>query len=122
MNSEINRDHWTEYFKEFSKRNQFRSTKLEILGDLGIQREEQHLPLAGVSVDESGQDSPQIHIMLGNDGGGSARHLTHSIPRVVRILQKRSDDDREEAIEFVDAVNVKTILQFEALPALSPIS
>lgn len=121
MNSEIHRDHWTEYFKEFSKRNQFRSTKLEILGDLGIQREEQHLPLAGISVDESGQASPQIHIMLGSDGAGSARHLTHSIPHVVRVLYKRVDD-RDEAIEFVDAANVKTILQFEILPALSPVS
>jgi hypothetical protein len=62
------------------------------------------------------------HIMLGSDGAGSARHLTHSIPHVVCILHKRGDDDRDEAIEFVDAENVKTILQFEILPALSLVS
>jgi hypothetical protein len=34
MRGEIKRENWTEYFKGFSRRNQWRSTKLEIFGEI----------------------------------------------------------------------------------------
>ncbi len=117
MRDEIKREDWTEYFKGFSKRNQARSTKLEVFGEIGAQREERHLPLAGVSVEDSGKDAPRIEIMLGG-GGDDPRHLTHTITRVNRVMRKLGADGRDEAIEFEDAGGAKTVLQFEALTEL----
>ena len=113
MKDEINREAWAEYFKQFGKRNQGRPTKLEILGELGAQREEQHLPLSGISVEDTGKDTPRVEIMLGDEGVGG-RHLTHTIARVGRVLQKLGPDGRDEAIEFEDGAGGKTILLFEA--------
>lgn len=117
MKDEINREAWTGYFKQFGERNQGRATKLEILGDLGVQQEEQHLPLAGISVEDTGKDAPRIEIMLGGQRAG-AQHLTHAITRVTRIMQKLGPDGRDEAIEFEDASGAKTILLFEAQAGL----
>jgi hypothetical protein len=117
MRDEIKRESWAEYFKGFSKRNQARSTKLEVFGEIGAQTEERHLPLAGVSVEDSGKDAPRIEIMLG-DGGDDRRHLTHTIARVNRVMRKLGADGHDEAIEFEDADGAKTVMQFEALTEL----
>jgi hypothetical protein len=117
MQDEIKRENWAEYFKGFSKRNQARPTKLEVFGEFGAQPEERHLPLAGVSVEDSGKDAPRIEIMLGG-GGDDPRHLTHTITRVNRVLLKLGADGRDDAIEFEDAGGEKTVLQFEALTEL----
>ena len=116
MQGEIKRKNWTEYFKGFSKRNQARSTKLEVFGEIGAQPEERHLPLAGLSVEDSGKDAPRIEIMLG--GGADPRRLTHTATRVDRVTLKRGADGRDEAIEFEDVGGAKTVLQFEALTGL----
>ncbi len=117
MQDEIRREHWTEYFKGFSKRNEARPTKLEVFGEIGAQREERHLPLAGVSVEDLGKDAPRIEFMLGG-GGDDPRHLTHTIARVNRVTRKLCADGRDEAIEFEDAGGAKTVLQFEALAVM----
>jgi uncharacterized protein DUF5335 len=113
MRDEIKRENWAEYFKGFSKRNQGRSTKLEVFGEIGAQLEERHLPLDGVSVEASGKDAPRIEIMLG--GGDKLRHMAHTITRVNHVMQKLGADGCDEAIEFEDAGGAKTLLQFEAL-------
>jgi hypothetical protein len=117
MQNEIKRENWTEYFKGFSKRNQARSTKLEVFGEIGAQLEERHLPLAGVSAEDSGKDAPRIEIMLGGDGD-DPRHLTHTITRVNRVMRKLGADGCDEAIEIEDAGGAKTVLQFEVLTEL----
>ena len=40
MRDEIKMENWPEYFKGFSKRNLGRSTKLDVFGEIGAQREE----------------------------------------------------------------------------------
>jgi hypothetical protein len=117
MRDEIKRENWTEYFKGFSKRNEARSTRLEVFGEIGAQLEERHLPLAGVDVEDSGKDAPRVEIMLGG-GGDDPRHLTHTITRVNRVMLKLGADGRDEAIEFEEAGGAKTVLQFEALTEL----
>jgi hypothetical protein len=117
MQDEIKRENWAEYFKGFSKRNEARSTKLEVFGEIGAQPEERQMPLAGVSVEDSGKDAPRIEIMLGG-GGADPRHLTHTITRVNRVTRKLGAGGRDEALEFEDAGGAKTVLQFEALTEL----
>jgi hypothetical protein len=115
---EIKPDQWESFFREFSKRNQSRATRMETFGDLGAQEEEQDLPLNGVSVDERGTDAPRIEIMLGG-GPSDERHLTHTITRAARVFAKTSADGHDEAIEIEDADGTKTLLQFESLPKLN---
>ena len=119
MQDEIKREEWAGYFREFSQRNQARPTKLEIFGDLGAQSEERHLPLNGISVENSGKDAPRIEIMLGGNSLSDPRHLTHTITRASRVIPKRSPDGRDEALEIEDQGGTKTLLRFEALAELT---
>ena len=51
----IEKDQWKSFLDEFSKRNQMRATRLEVVGELGDQEEEEHLPLVGVSFETKGK-------------------------------------------------------------------
>src|SRR5581483_10683600 len=75
---ERRREELATYFREFSKRNHARPTRLEIFGELGAQSEESHLPLGGISVENTGKDAPRIEIMLGGNSLIDPRHLTHT--------------------------------------------
>jgi Family of unknown function (DUF5335) len=119
MNNEIGRTQWKEYFQGFNQRNFQRPTGLEIFSDLGAQREESHLPLLGIAVEELKDNTVRIGIMLGDSPGAGARHLTHAINQVCHIYSKLSAEGRDEAIEFEDASGVKTLLRFEALAELT---
>lgn len=117
MQGEIRREEWIEYFRDFSRRNQSRPTKLEIFGELGAQSEERHLPLGGVSVEETAQGT-RLEIMLGAGTAADPRHLTHTITRVTRIMPKLSESGSDEAIEIESADGSKTLLCFETLAEL----
>ncbi|MBO0859913.1 MAG: DUF5335 family protein [Chloracidobacterium sp.] len=120
VSGEIERGEWASFFGDFSKRNQSRATRLETFGELGAQKEEQNLPLNGISVEETGTDAPRIEIMLGGDSPSDERHLTHTIERAARVITKISDNgQQDEALEIEDADGNKTLLRFESLPRLN---
>jgi hypothetical protein len=50
---------WKNFLDEFTKRNQFRATRLEVVGEIGAQEEEKYLPLVGVSF-ESKDQKPEV--------------------------------------------------------------
>lgn len=113
MSNEIRKEEWSDYFKEFNERNQMRPTKLEIFGILGAQQEEKHLPLLGIDVEMKGTDTPKIEIMLGNKND-KGTHLTHTVTRANRVLNKLGTDGREDVLE-IENEESKTLLQFETL-------
>jgi hypothetical protein len=119
MQNDIERSSWPNYFREFTKRNLSRPTKLETFGEVGAQREEQHLPFGGISLEDTGKDAPRIEIMLGGGTRADPRHLTHTIRHVTRIAVKRGDDERDEAMEMETSDGTKTLLRFEALTELA---
>lgn len=43
----IEQNQWKNFLDEFTKRNQLRPTKLEVVGEIGAQEEEEYLPLIG---------------------------------------------------------------------------
>lgn len=118
MSEEIRRDRWRTYFDQFSKRNQFRPTRLQIFGEMGVQEEERFLPLNGISVEETGHNAPRIEIMLGGGSPDDERHLTHAIARASQVTPKLAADGMDEALEIKDGDGVKTLLRFETLPEL----
>ena len=119
MQDEIIRSAWSEYFKTFSRQNEGRPTMLEFFGDLGAQRQENQLPLAGISLENSGPDAPRIEIMLGGSSPQDPRHLTHPITHVSRIFTKPGADGRDEALKIEDESGTQTLLRFVALTELS---
>jgi hypothetical protein len=123
MNDEIERSEWAGYFNEFSKRNQMRPTRVEVFGEeLGAQEQERGLPLSGISLDSHGAHSPRVEIMLGGEMAGDARHLSHTITRVRRVMRKLSADGKDEALVIENEDGAKTLIRFEALRELGAVS
>jgi hypothetical protein len=48
MNENLDPIKWSDYFNEFTRRNQSRLTKLELFGDAGAQEAERGLPFNGI--------------------------------------------------------------------------
>jgi len=116
MRQDIEQTQWPDYLAEYTRRNEGRPTRLEVIG--GVDEDdfwlECGLPLTGIDTETHGKDAPRIEIML---GGGSAfqieNHLTRSIARVCRVTPEISEDGRDQGVEFEDAESVRTILRFE---------
>ena len=107
--TEIAREQWATFVNDFSRRNQGRTTTLEIFGELGAQEEEQHLPFNGLSLDINGHDAPRLAIMLGK----GAQHITHTVTNVARLLPKQTGEGKDDAFEIESAEGEKTLLRFE---------
>jgi hypothetical protein len=123
MNEVVEREQWEGFIKEFNRRNEMRTTRLEIVGgEIGAQEEERYLPLTGISLEKKGADAPKIEIMLGGETAKEERQLTHAIPRVRNIMTKIGTDLREEALLIEDEDGTKTILTFEPLPEIEAAS
>jgi hypothetical protein len=115
----IEPDQWESFLDEFSQRNQLRPTRLEILGELGDQEEEEHLPLVGVSFDAKGSAAGSVEIILGTETGADERRVEHTIRNVERIVPIIGLTGVEDGLGFEDKDGGKTLLLFEQLPELS---
>lgn len=99
---------WTDYFKDFTELNMGRPSRLEILGELGAERETTRFPINGVDVELEGKDGPQIQLMFGGPNGEFV-HFTHTVKNVKRIYA-RDDFATPSALDFESADGSKTIL------------
>ena len=112
----IKQEQWQTFLEDFSKRNQFRATRLEVVGgDIGAQPEEEYLPLVGVSFEVKGSDAGSVIITL---GGGTARTVEHVVEQVERIAPITGMAGVEDGLGFEDRDGGKTLLIFEQLPEL----
>ena len=114
----IERDQWKSFLEDFSKRNQMRATRLEVVGEIGAQEEEKYLPLIGVSFEPKGSEAGSVEIILGGETAKDARHVEHLVENVQRVAPLIGPDGLEEGLGFEDADGVKTILLFEKLPEI----
>lgn len=115
MTGFIDRSQWETFLDEFSKRNQLRPTRLEVVGEsIGAQEQEAFLPFVGVSVDSKGE-SGSIDIALGGETGKEKRQLTHRINNVQRIAPLVGITGVEDGLAIEGRDGVKTLLSFEAL-------
>jgi hypothetical protein len=117
---EIERDQWKTYLDEFSKRNQSRPTRLEVIGiEIGAQEEAEMLPLSGVSFEPKGAAAGSVEIILGGQTAADPRHLTHTAPNVRRIVPITGHESVEDGLGIEDAEGTKTLLLFKVLPEIS---
>ena len=120
MQGQIRTDDWQKYLNDFSRRNAGRTARLEVLSEsLGVQGDDvKRLPLQGVTLDKRSNLTSSLEIMLGGGGAADMRHLTHTVPRVRRIVAKFGPDAREDALEIESEDGARTILVFETLTEL----
>jgi hypothetical protein len=116
VQNEIDRAQWKSFLDEFSRRNQLRPTRLEIIGrDLGAQNEETMLPFAGISYETKGSETGSVEIMLGGETSADSRNLTHAISGVKRIIPLPGAEALEDGLEIEGEDGVKALLRFVAL-------
>jgi hypothetical protein len=120
MHGQIRTDDWQKYLNDFSRRNAGRTARLEVLSeDLGAQGNDvEKLPLQGITLDNRSSLNSSLEIMLGGGDADDMRHLTHTVPRVRRIVAKFGPDAREDALEIESEDGARTLLIFETLPEL----
>ncbi|MDX6711510.1 MAG: hypothetical protein QOH96_2526 [Blastocatellia bacterium] len=119
MKGEIARDQWKTFLDEFSKRNQLRPTRLEIIGqEIGAQEEEELLPFLGISFERKGTAAGSIEILLGGETAREPRQLTHTIFNAQRIVPIVGIVALEDGLGIEDKDGVKTLLRFEELPEI----
>lgn len=118
MSGFIERDQWKSFLDEFSKRNQLRATRLEVVGELGAQEEEEYLPLVGVSFETKGTSAGNVEVILGGESAADERHVEHIISKVQRIAPLNGVRGFEDGLGFEDQEGGKTLLLFERLPEL----
>jgi hypothetical protein len=112
----IEQDQWKSFLDEFSKRNQSRTTRLEIVGsEVGAWEEEQFLPLVGVSFEPKGSDAGSVMIILGGETAQDQRHVEHLVEQVKRIAPITGVTGLEDGLGFEDRDGNKTLLTFEQL-------
>jgi len=119
MKGEIARDQWKTFLDEFSKRNQLRPTRLEVIGqEIGAQEEEELLPFLGISFERKGTAAGSIEILMGGETAREPRQLTHTIFNAQRIVPIVGIVALEDGLGIEDKDGVKTLLRFEALPEI----
>jgi Family of unknown function (DUF5335) len=114
----IEQDSWKSFLDDFTNRNQFRATKLEVIGEVGAQQEEQYLPLLGVSFEPKGSAAGSVEIVLGGEAAKDERHVERLIPKVSRIAPIIGIHGVEDGLGFEDQEGGKTLLVFEHLPEI----
>ena len=114
----IERDRWKTFLDEFSKRNEFRATRLDIIGEIGAQEEEEYLPLVGISFEGKGSAAGNVEVILGGKTSADERHVEHTINNVERIAPLVGITGVEDGLGFEDSEGGKTLLLFEQLPEI----
>jgi hypothetical protein len=114
----IERNRWKNFLDEFTKRNQFRATRLEIVGEIGAQEEAQYLPLVGVTLERKGSEAGSIEVVLGGETAKDHRRVEHLIQSPERIAPLIGPSGFEEGLGFEDKEGGKTLLTFERLPEI----
>jgi hypothetical protein len=118
MSGFIEQDQWKSFLDEFSKRNQLRATRLEVVSELGDQQEEEYLPLVGVSFESKGSAAGSVEIILGGETAADERHVEHIVNNVQRIAPLIGLTGLEDGLGLEDQEGGKTLLLFERLPEL----
>jgi hypothetical protein len=107
---------WQSDLAAFSKRNNMRPTRLEVLGPAGeVESDfwlEDGLLLAGIDLDPDGERGTYVEIMLQAPSTSSKNHITHTVAGVKR-LELEMTDGRDKALEIEDEEGRVTVMHFE---------
>jgi len=114
----IEQEKWNSFLDDFTRRNQFRATRLEVVGEVGAQPEEEYLPLVGVNFEPKGSAAGSVEVVLGGETIKDERHVERLITKVRRIAPIVGMHGVEDGLGFEDQEGAKTLLTFERLPEI----
>jgi hypothetical protein len=114
----IQQTQWKSFLEAFSKRHDSQPTRLEIVGDVGAQQQEEFLPLVGVSFESVGSAAGTVVITLGRETVQDPRRLEHLISNVKQIAPVIGPDGFEQGLAFEAEDGGKVILTFEKLAGI----
>lgn len=117
MDKNIEKKEWMNFIKDFNKKNQSRTSKLEQCDETGLQMEVKRLPLVGLDLQMEGKNCPQINVIMG-DTNPKGRHYSHDVDYVKEIRIKVGEDGYDEALEIVSRDSSRTLLFFESLKGI----
>jgi len=107
---------WQSDLAAFSKRNNMRPTRLEVLGPAGeVETDfwlENGLLLAGIDLDPDRERGTCVEIMLQAPSASNKNHVTHTVAGVKRLVLETADG-RDKALEIEDKEGSVTIMHFE---------
>jgi hypothetical protein len=116
MTTNIEQSKWKSELTTFSKRNEQRPTRLQVMGS---DREEESdywledgLLFQGIDLDTHANRDVSLEIMLQGQLGKTRNHMTHNVASVRRINLERVGG-RDKGLEIEDATGAVTILRFE---------
>ena len=116
---EIARDRWNEFLSDFSRRNENRPTRLEVIGpETGAQDLEKFLPLIGINFEPAGSAAGSIEIILGCPSADDPRHMQHMVLNTECIVPIAGSHSMEEGIGARAEDGTLTLLTFEELRKL----
>ncbi len=118
MTGFIEQRQWKSFLNDFSKRNQHRATRMEVVGDIGAQEEKAYLPLVGVTLEPRGTEAGSVAVVLGGYSGKNERRVERLIQKVERIAPLVGISGLEDGLGFEAQDGVKTLLTFEKLPEI----
>lgn len=117
---EVDRGTWKEYLTDFSKRNEGKPARLEVIDpELGSQELARQLPLIGVTFEPEGSEAGSVGIIFGGDSAEDPRHLEHVAEDASRIVPIGTHNV-EDGIVIESGNGTRTILTFEELRELPP--
>lgn len=114
----IEQSQWKDFLNEFTKRNQFRPTRLEVVSPSGVGEEERYLPLVAVSFEPKGSVAGSVLVTMGGETAKEERRVEHVIEQVQRIAPLIGQTGFEDGLGFEDREGGKTLLLLEKLPEL----
>lgn len=115
---EVERANWSEYLTDFSRRNEGRPTRLEVIdAELGSEELEKHLPLIGISFEPKGSAAGSVVILLGDETAEGPRQMEHIVLDTTRIVPIGTHGV-EDGVGIESRNGNRTLLTFEALPEL----
>jgi uncharacterized protein DUF5335 len=107
---EIPRNEWNKFFDGFSRQHEGGMATLEIFGsEIGAQEEAHELPLEGVSIDLSREQTISISL-----GKLSEDHVTHTIVAPERVWLEQTDEGADAALEIESRDDSKALLRFRS--------
>jgi hypothetical protein len=109
MTRQIPPDEWVSFLDSFSRQHQGWLVTLEVIGpEIGAQTQASELPLEGIS----GSTKPKtISISI---GGGTSKHLTHTVSAPTQLWLRQTPQGADEALEIESTDGVKTLLRFRS--------
>ena len=114
----IERESWKTFLEEFSKRNQLRPTRVEVVGDLGAPEEEEYVPLVGIHYEAKGSSACSVEVILAGPTANDRRRVEKVIQNVQKIAPILGTTTVEQGLGFEDKEGNKTLVMFESLPEI----